>query len=233
LMESGNAYNVCFIDLRMPVMDGIALSRAITARPGKKPAIIIISAYDWNPIEQEAKAAGVIGFMSKPLFASDIEEFIKSHVGADRDAETDNAEDMWKKVFKGRRILMAEDVEINREVVLTLLEPTQLEIECAFDGAEAVRLFNAAPERYDLILMDMQMPIMDGLSATRHIRALDFAKAREIPIVAMTANVFREDVEQCLKAGMNDHIGKPIDYNELLSKIKMYLRPRKSALIDE
>jgi len=125
--------------------------------------------------------------------------------------------------FNGRRILLAEDVEINREIVLSLLAPTQLEIDCAENGEEAVRIFSASPELYDMIFMDIQMPEMDGLTATRCIRALGTPKAMEIPIVAMTANVFKEDVEKCLEAGMNDHIGKPIDLDEILRKIKEYL----------
>jgi CheY-like chemotaxis protein len=127
--------------------------------------------------------------------------------------------------FKGRRLLLAEDVEINREIVITLLEPTELEIDCAASGAEAVAMFSAAPDRYDMIFMDMQMPEMDGLEATRFIRSLDSEKAREIPIVAMTANVFREDVEKCLEAGMNDHLGKPLDMGEVLDKLKFFLKP--------
>jgi len=235
LINRSSAYDICFIDLRMPVMDGIELARAITATQAIKPVIIIISAYDWNPIEQDARVAGVNGFLLKPLFVSDVTECINSHVCAKNVTEGGSAEltanlqgevsGAYKRTesFQGRRILLAEDVEINREIVLTLLEPTRLEIDCAVDGAEAVRLLAAGPERYDMIFMDVQMPVMDGLEATRHIRLLDSAKARDIPIVAMTANVFREDVELCMEAGMNDHIGKPIDYNEMLSKLKLYL----------
>ena len=126
--------------------------------------------------------------------------------------------------FKGKRLLLAEDVEINQEIVIALLEPTQLEIDCAGNGAEALRLFSEAPEKYDMIFMDVQMPEMDGYEATRRIRALGSSRAQEIPIVAMTANVFREDIEKCLAAGMNEHIGKPIDVKELLAALHKYLR---------
>jgi signal transduction histidine kinase len=126
-------------------------------------------------------------------------------------------------VFAGRRALLAEDVEINREIVLALLEPTQLQIDCAESGAEAVRLFSEAPEKYDLVFMDVQMPNMDGYEATRLIRALDTPRAETVPIVAMTANVFREDIEKCMQAGMNDHIGKPLNLDEVLEKLRMYL----------
>ena len=223
LLVCNNSYDICFIDLRIPVMDGITLSRSITQILEKPPIMVIISAYDWNSIELEARAAGVNGFLSKPLFVSDLEEYIRDHVDMRNSADLTNAEYELVEEFQGHRILLVEDVDINREIVLTLLEPTQLQIDCAGDGEEAVRLFRSAPERYDVIFMDIQMPVMDGLEATRRIRALDFEKAKEIPIVAMTANVFREDVERCIQAGMNDHIGKPIDYEEVLAKLKQYL----------
>jgi CheY-like chemotaxis protein len=125
--------------------------------------------------------------------------------------------------FTGKRLLLAEDVEINQEIVLSLLEPTHLEIDCAKNGLEAVRLFAESPEKYDMIFMDLQMPEMDGYEATRHIRELNNPKAEKIPIIAMTANVFREDIEKCLAAGMNGHIGKPLDLNGLMSVLHEYL----------
>ncbi|MCL2797337.1 MAG: ATP-binding protein [Firmicutes bacterium] len=128
-------------------------------------------------------------------------------------------------MFAGRGVLLVEDIEINREIVLTLLEPTRLRIDCAVNGAEAVRMFNEAPEKYEMILMDVQMPEMDGYEATRLIRASDASNAKTIPIVAMTANVFKEDVEKCIRSGMNGHIGKPIDINALSEKLRMYLLP--------
>jgi signal transduction histidine kinase/CheY-like chemotaxis protein len=126
--------------------------------------------------------------------------------------------------FGAYRILLAEDVEINREIVLALLEPTGMDVDCAENGAMALSLFEASPDSYDMIFMDVQMPEMDGYEATRRIRALGTAKAKSIPIIAMTANVFREDVEKCLEAGMNDHLGKPIDFDEVLGKLRSYLR---------
>ncbi|MDR1730522.1 MAG: response regulator [Synergistaceae bacterium] len=128
--------------------------------------------------------------------------------------------------FEGFRILLVEDVEINREIVLSLLEPTLLTIDCAENGVEAVELFKENPDRYDMIFMDVQMPQMDGYEATRRIRALDVPAAGRIPIVAMTANVFREDVEKCLAAGMDSHMGKPVDFNEMLNKLRQYLPHR-------
>ncbi|MDR1048773.1 MAG: response regulator [Synergistaceae bacterium] len=129
--------------------------------------------------------------------------------------------------FEGFRILLVEDVELNREIVISLLEPTRLEIDCARDGLEAVRMFEAAPDRYDMIFMDVQMPQMDGYEATRRIRALGFPKAGLVPVVAMTAHVFSEDIRACLEAGMNDHVGKPLDLEEMIGKLRTYL-PRKS-----
>ena len=131
-------------------------------------------------------------------------------------------------------MLLAEDVEINREIVEALLEPTAVRIDCAENGIEAVRLFTASPDAYDMIFMDVQMPEMDGYEATRRIRAFEKERRenmagapeipREVPIIAMTANVFREDVEKCLEAGMNDHVGKPLDVDEVLSKLRVYLK---------
>ncbi|MDR2110965.1 MAG: response regulator, partial [Spirochaetaceae bacterium] len=126
-------------------------------------------------------------------------------------------------IFAGRRILLVEDVEINREIVLTLLEDTGLSIDCAENGIEALDKFEKDPGRYDMILMDIHMPEMDGFEATRRIRALKVKEAETVPIVAMTANVFREDIEKCLAAGMNDHLGKPIDIEDLTRKLKQYL----------
>jgi CheY-like chemotaxis protein len=126
-------------------------------------------------------------------------------------------------IFEGRHALLAEDVDINREIVTALLEETRLEFDCAGNGAEALQLFCDNPEKYDIILMDVQMPKMDGFEATRRIRAADAPRAKTIPIVAMTANVFKEDVDSCLAAGMNDHVGKPLNIDEVLTKLSVYL----------
>jgi CheY-like chemotaxis protein len=129
--------------------------------------------------------------------------------------------------FRGRRILLVDDIEINREIVLSLLEDVLPDIDCATNGAEALALYAGAPERYDLILMDLQMPEMDGYEAARRIRALSDERALSVPIIAMTANVFRDDIEKCLAAGMTDHIGKPLDIDELYQKLRDYL-PRNA-----
>jgi signal transduction histidine kinase len=147
--------------------------------------------------------------------------------GARADKETDSGE---IRSFHGCRILLAEDVEINREIVISLLEPTEIEIDCAANGVEAMNMFISEPDRYDMIFMDMQMPQMDGLEATRHIREfeskLEPNAHQHIPIVAMTANVFKEDIEKCLEAGMNAHVGKPLDLSEVMEVLKRYLPGR-------
>jgi CheY-like chemotaxis protein/anti-sigma regulatory factor (Ser/Thr protein kinase) len=135
----------------------------------------------------------------------------------------ENEEQDISGLFTGRRILLVEDVEINREIVLALFEPVKLKIDCAENGAEAVRKFSETPSMYDLIFMDIQMPEMDGYEATRRIRALNIPEAKSIPIIAMTANVFREDIEKCIEAGMNSHVGKPLNFGEVMEKLKSYL----------
>jgi CheY-like chemotaxis protein len=142
---------------------------------------------------------------------------------AEGDDSPTHSSDDKRGCFEGHTILLAEDVEVNREIVSALLEPTLLAIVSAENGAEAVRLFGEDPGRYEMIFMDVQMPEMDGLEATRTIRAMDSSQARTVPIVAMTANVFREDIERCLAAGMNDHVGKPLDFDEVLGKLDHYL----------
>jgi len=223
MIKQNSKYDICFVDWKMPGMDGITLARKIRSAGASEPVIIMISAYDWITIEHDAKAAGIYGFLSKPIFSSDIVDCINTYIGAKFIGKKDTISQEFIESFKGYRILLAEDVEINREIVLALLEPTMLSIDCAANGAEAVRMIEGSPEIYDMIFMDIQMPEMDGYEATRKIRSLGLKKTGEIPIVAMTANVFREDIEKCLDAGMNSHIGKPIDYNEMLETLKKYL----------
>jgi CheY-like chemotaxis protein len=221
--RNGNVYDICFVDWKMPGIDGMELTRRIKAGKGSKSVVIMISSADWNAIEDEGKRSGVDKFLSKPLFPSSIIDCINECLdvsGSITEAELPAAENN----LEGHCVLLAEDAEINREIVLALLEPTKLRIECAENGAEAVRLFTENPERYDLIFMDVQMPEMDGYEATRRIRALDAPNAGTVPIIAMTANVFREDIEKCLQAGMNGHLGKPLDIDEVLTVFKKLLR---------
>ena len=135
----------------------------------------------------------------------------------------DPVEEQGHNDFSGTRLLLVEDVEINREIVKALLEDTGTEIDEVMNGVEAINLFSEFPDRYDLIFMDMQMPEMDGYEATKRIRAMQIPKAQKIPIIAMSANVYKEDIAGCLEAGMNDHIGKPIDPDNLFAKLSIYL----------
>jgi signal transduction histidine kinase/CheY-like chemotaxis protein len=212
-------YDIYFVDWKMPGMNGIDMTREIKSRAPDNSVVIMISSSEWSAIADEAKSAGVSRFLSKPLFPSAIADLLNECLGA-----ADTAADAGEVDSFGRyHVLLAEDVEINREIVLSLLEPTELSIDCAENGAEAVRMFAASPEKYDMIFMDVQMPEMDGYEATRKIRALGLPRAQSVPIIAMTANVFREDVEKCLASGMNDHVGKPLDFDNVLEKLRQYL----------
>jgi len=224
LVQQNGIYDIYFIGWNLPDMNGLELIKTLKEMDpaGVKSTIAMFSDSDFEIFENDAKKAGVDLFATKPLFPSNIIDTINEILGLKK--YTEDAAKEAEAVFEGRRILLAEDVEINREIVLALLEPTRLNIECAENGARAVKMFEAAPDRYDMILMDLQMPEMDGYGATRHIRALDSPRARSIPIIAMTANVFKEDVEKCLTAGMNDHIGKPLVLDEVLDKLKTYLK---------
>ncbi|AEF82469.1 response regulator [Leadbettera azotonutricia] len=222
LVKQNGPYDIYFVDWKMPGMDGIEFSRRIQEQKEENHSVIImISAAEWVSIEGEAKAAGVDKFLPKPLFLSSITDYINECLGAGNTLSEQDSGDA--EHFKAYHVLLAEDVEINREIVLALLEPTELQIDSAENGAEALRMFTETPDRYDMIFMDVQMPEMDGYEATRRIRALDIPRAKKIPIIAMTANVFREDIENCLAAGMNDHVGKPLDFKEVLEKLRQYL----------
>jgi len=208
-------------------MDGIQLASELKKRATAKSVVIMITAAEWSSIEAQAKSAGVDKFLSKPLFPSAIMDVIKECISLDRQ-QMESAQRDIDGIFSGRHILLVEDVEINREIVLTLLEPTQIEIDCAENGVEAVEMFSKSPGKYDMILMDVQMPKMDGYEATMRIRDLDIPEAKTIRIIAMTANVFREDVERCQEVGMDNHIGKPLDFEEVVEKLLMYMPPKKT-----
>lgn len=223
-VEADNKYDIFFIDWRMPDFNGIELAKKIREKGVEKAVIIMISSTEWSQIEDEARAAGVDKFVPKPLFMSIIIDMIGECIGAEM--QLDKVQETEMPDFSGYHILLAEDIEINREIVLSLLEPTGVTITMAENGEIAVKKFTENPEYFDMIFMDMQMPEMDGSTATAKIRALDHPYAKEIPIVAMTANVFREDIERCLEIGMNDHTGKPLDMDDVLVKMKKYLKKR-------
>ena len=226
LLSVGNNYDMYFIDWKLPGINGTDLTRCIREKTDKnhKYIVIVFSSVDWSVIEDEAYAAGVDKFIPKPLFKSAIVDIINECLGTVKITKKTEKKETYQD-FSGHTILLTEDVEINREIVLVLLEPTNLIIECAENGLQAYNMFMNNPEKYDMIFMDIQMPEMDGYEATQNIRALsDIPRAKEIPIVAMTANVFREDIEHCLKAGMNGHVGKPLDFDEVLAALNKYLK---------
>ena len=225
LVKRNGGYHIYFVDLQMPGMDGMQLVRKLKALSFENSVVVMITADEWTIDAEEAKKAGIDKSLSKPLFPSIIADIINECLGMDKMKMEQTQTDVAGQ-FAGRCMLLAEDVEINTEIVLALLESSKIQIDCAENGKVAVRKFSEAPEKYDIILMDVQMPEMDGYEATRRIRAMDIPKAKTIPIIAMTANVFREDIEKCLKAGMNDHTGKPLDFNEVKEKLRVYLMNR-------
>ena len=228
IIGQNGPYNIYFIDWRMPVVDGIELTKELKEKAAThgKTVVIMITAADSGSIEAEAKRAGVDRFLTKPLFPSAVADIINECIGGKKETASGLQLDV-DSPLKGSRILLVEDVEVNREIVLALLEPLNLKVDCAEDGAEAIALFTENLGQYDIILMDVQMPKMDGYEATRHIRSFDLPTAKTIPIIALTANVFKEDIEECLAAGMSSHLGKPIDPEELHIKLDQYLSKAK------
>ena len=225
LLQTTNDYDVYFVDYNLPDTNGVALAREMQSILKKKLPIVLISGLDRSSIENECKATGIKRFLTKPLFPSYVLDNINEYMGLKK-ADTSALPDNTAGCFVGCRILLAEDIEINREIFFSLLDDTGLEIDVAENGQMALDKFKASPHAYHLILMDVQMPEMDGYEASVAIRALEFAYARKVPIIAMTANVFKEDIEKCLASGMNDHIGKPVDQQLLMEKLHKYLERR-------
>ena len=214
----GDSFKVYVIDWMMPDMNGIEVARRIRRVVGDEVPIVILTAYDWADIEEEARDAGVTAFISKPLFRSDLHRTLAQACGETVRAE--QTEESAKPVFTGKRVLLVEDNELNREIATEILSEAGLDVDTAEDGTVAVDKVSACePGRYDLILMDIQMPIMDGYEATRAIRALPETFRARIPIVAMTANAFEEDRKKALEAGMVGHIAKPIDVDKLFETL--------------
>ena len=214
----GRPYTLLLTDYRMPNMNGLELTHEIRAFDQGKTAVIMLTGYNWDIIEDDAKEEGVDGIMAKPLFSDSLLREIHRVLRARAGDTTEEAEPVTEpdKVLSGRRVLMAEDVEQNAEILQDLLELEDMTAEHAQNGQIAVEMFSESPlGYYDVILMDVRMPVMDGLSATRAIRQLERPDARTVPIIAMTANVFDEDVERSLQAGMNAHLSKPIEPERL------------------
>ena len=222
LRENNGPYSIYFVDYQMPGMNGMELTHYLKEKDAGSAHVIMMSGLEWNTIEDEAKNTGVDKFLLKPIFPSNIVDSVNEYI--DFGHKKDEISKETIDIFEGCTVLLVEDIEINREIVLTLLEDTLLTIDCAENGRIAVDMFKKNPEKYDAIFMDIQMPEMDGYEATETIRALDLPNAKAVPIIAMTANAFREDIEKCLSVGMNGHVGKPIDFNEVLSMLRTYLK---------
>ena len=208
------------IDWMIPDMNGLEVVRRVRRLIGEATPIIILTAYDWTDIEVEARDAGVTAFCAKPLFLSELRRVLAEPFRMEEQAEpTENAAE-----FAGKRLLVVEDNALNREIAVTMLEEAGFAVDTAENGKLAVdKVRESAPGYYDLVLMDIQMPVMNGYEATRAIRALPDAEKAALPIVAITANAFDEDRQNAAKAGMNGHLSKPFDMQQLLAMIEEVL----------
>lgn len=226
----GDRFRVYIIDWLMPDMNGIETARQIRRLVGEDITIILLSAYDYSEIEDEAREAGITDFISKPLFMSDLYHKLSLHCGGEsEDKAPSRAGDAAEQIdFRGLKVLLAEDNELNQEIAKYILEENGMTVDIAEDGLIAVeKVKNAQPGRYDLILMDIQMPNMNGYEAARRIRRLPDSDLANIPIIAMTANAFAEDREEALQAGMNEHVAKPIDIQRLKEALAKVLGSSK------
>ena len=223
--EDGDPYHTYIIDWQMPETSGIETARKIRKVVGQDTPIIILTAYDWADIEEEAKTAGITAFCAKPLFMSDLKSALlaANNIGGRNQSEE---EAVWTQIdYSGKRLLLVEDNELNREIAQVILEEAGFMIECAPDGTDAVAMIEAASEGYyDAVLMDVQMPVMNGYEATKAIRAMERKDVKNLPIIAMTANAMEEDKETALKSGMNAHIAKPLDIELLMSTLRRFLQ---------
>lgn len=218
---AGQDYHMVLLDWQMPGMDGVQTTRAIREEIGHSLPIVIASAYDWSDIQEEAVEAGVNGFLPKPLFKSTLSWGIQSFVFETKPP----AKEAELISFQGKRFLLVEDNEINREIATELLTSMGAEVDTANNGLNGTEKFMHSPNKYyDLILMDIQMPVMNGYDAARKIRSLSRKDAADVPILAMTADAFSEDVTSALEAGMNGHLAKPLDSQTLRRGINKYLK---------
>lgn len=219
--QENDPFQVYIIDWLMPDMNGIEVVRRIRMEIGNEVPIIILTAYDWADIEQEAREAGVTAFCAKPLFVSELYDVLQN---ASRPVKTKDKTILEVEAFKGKEILLVEDVELNREIAETILIEAGFHVNCVEDGKQAVDYMESEKgDMIDLILMDVMMPVMDGYEATQKIRQLEDKTKADIPIIAMTANAFEEDAKAAIKAGMNAHMAKPIRIESLYKIIEQYL----------
>ena len=223
-IELGDAFHAYIIDWRLPDMNGIEVTRQIRSLGDDTP-IIILTAYDWSEIEAEARAAGVNAFCAKPIFMSDIRDTLMTAIGQKQDRTDDDILPAVSLDFRGRSILLVEDNELNSEIAMAILNEYGFQVDTAEDGAEAVeKIRNSAPGDYELVLMDIQMPVMNGYEAAKQIRALDDPALAEITILAMTANAFDEDRKKALECGMDGFLSKPIVIEELIHTLQTNLK---------
>ena len=213
-------YNLILVDWKMPEMDGVETTRQIRAIVGPNTPIIILTSYNWEDIEEEAREAGVDTFAAKPLFAGKVmDEFREAFKKKNAKLARETAD------LKGRRVLLAEDVMVNAEIMMMVLSMREIEVEHAENGKIAVEMFSRSEQGYyDAILMDMRMPEMDGLEATRTIRNLDRADAKSIPVIALTANAFDEDVQRSMQAGLDAHLSKPVEPELLFETLEHLIK---------
>ncbi|MBQ6389104.1 MAG: response regulator [Mogibacterium sp.] len=213
-------YNLILIDWRMPEMDGVETTRQIRSVAGNDTPIIILTSFNWDDIADEARAAGVDTFVPKPLFAESVlDEFREAFKRKNEDLVTDRTD------LTGRHILLAEDVAVNAEIIVMVLSMREVDVDVAENGKVAVEMFETHPAGYyDAILMDMRMPVMDGLEATRAIRASDHSDAKTIPVIALTANAFDEDVQRSMQAGLNAHLSKPVEPDDLFKTLETLIK---------
>ncbi len=221
MLWQNDPFHVYIIDWLMPDMNGVEVVRRIRSEIGDEVPIIILTAYDWSDIEDEAREAGVTAFCAKPLFLSELYDVLQNSSKA---GGIGGNEIIAPDTFKGRKVLLVEDVELNREIAETILQEAGIHVVCVGNGQKAVDLMSQ-PEAddIDLILMDIMMPVMDGYEAARRIRKLADPVHANKPIIAMTANAFEEDVKAALAAGMNEHLSKPIRIELLYEIMKKYL----------
>lgn len=218
--EDNNSYDVIILDWKMPDMDGVECVRRIRKEIGKDVPIFVLSSYDVSEIEDEAKKAGVDLFLPKPFFLSNFQRVLDTYYQNKTNVEKNESVD-----FSNVKILVAEDNEINAEIITELLDCIGIKCVIAEDGEEALRVFTeSSPDEFDMVFMDIQMPRMDGYESARRIRASNNTRAKSIPIIAMTANAFEDDVKASMASGMNAHISKPIDFERLKSIIKSFRR---------
>ena len=220
--EAGRPYDLVLLDWKMPNLDGMETARIIRESYSDRIPILLLTAYDWSDIEQEAVEIGVYYFMPKPFFISTFKETVRRIMGGMKKPEAEDS-----GIVKDKRILVVDDIEVNRIILGKILVTLGAQCDRAGNGQEALEAFErSAPGEYDLILMDVQMPVMDGYAATRAIRSSEHPSAGTVPIIAMTANAFVEDVREAINAGMDAHVAKPIQIDKLKSTIQQVLDKR-------